>query len=545
MTRFQYFKYIAILLIGCSISFFVFFSINNRYSQRNRAVVENAITKSDLKLTDELNKISLVVESMGFFFENNSQVSQKAFERFTDPFLKQLKGIRAITWSPRIENKEKDAQLFSAIKTIDSSNSLISTEPKDVHFPIKLINPLGPLNEAVGFDLYSDTLRRSAIETTIRTNKMSLTGPIRLVLQDNGVPGILSLKAVIDTTSNEVKGLVTGVYRMDDFIGSTLASELLVLDICVHDISANNQLLFSTIDEASISKDLQNNLIRHQIKAANRNWEIHYVPKPNYFSFPNAFESYAVLIFGLTTTLLLTYLVRKRDVYNERLEARVLLRTAELEESNLMKENLLREIHHRVKNNLQITSSLMNMQKRKLTSKEAITALSDSQARISAIALTHQKIYQDKDSKAVNLRDYLVDLMEYQKKISSSFSYKIDCPEISVDLDRAVPLALIISELVTNAVKHAYPDTLKYNELLIDVTRLHETQVLLTIRDNGQGLPANFDIKKAEGIGFEIIRALCRQIAADLTYESNDYGTQFSLTFENRMTSEPNLYDAS
>ena len=198
-----------------------------------------------------------------------------------------------------------------------------------------------------------------------------------------------------------------------------------------------------------------------------------------------------------------------------------------------MKENLLREIHHRVKNNLQITSSLMNMQKRKLTSKAAITALENSQSRISAIALTHQKIYQDKDSKAVNLCEYLNDLMAHTKKISSSFSYKIECPELSIDLDRAVPLALIISELANNAVKHAYPDSTKYNELIIKVSRLSEEEVSLTIHDNGKGLSENFDIEKAEGIGFEIIRALCRQISAKLSYESNDKGTKFNVVFKN------------
>jgi len=175
------------------------------------------------------------------------------------------------------------------------------------------------------------------------------------------------------------------------------------------------------------------------------------------------------------------------------------------------------------------------MQKRKLRSKEAITALEDSQARISAIALTHQKIYQEKDSKAVNLNEYLNDLMEYEKKISSSFSYKIECPEISIDLDRAVPLALIISELATNAVKHAYPDTTKYNELRIHVERLNDDQVSLTILDNGKGLPKDFDIDEADGIGFVIIRALCRQISAKLVYESNENGTQFNLVFENKV----------
>jgi two-component sensor histidine kinase len=320
---------------------------------------------------------------------------------------------------------------------------------------------------------------------------------------------------------------------MDDFIGKTLASELKVIDLCVHDENAGNALFFKSINESEIASNFEKTAITHTITAADHIWNIHFIPKSQYLSFPHVFESYAVLFLGLAITFLLTYLIKRRDLYNDRLEARVLLRTAELEESNKLKQNLLREIHHRVKNNLQITSSLMNMQKRKLTSKEAITALQDSQARISAIALTHQKIYQDKDSKAVNLHEYLKDLMEYQKKISASFSYKIECPEISIDLDRAVPLALIISELVTNAVKHAYPDTTKYNELLINVKRLNGDEVSLDILDNGKGLPEDFDIDNAEGIGFEIIRALCRQISAELSYDSTHYGTKFNLVFEN------------
>ncbi|MGB6152841.1 MAG: ATP-binding protein, partial [Pricia sp.] len=140
------------------------------------------------------------------------------------------------------------------------------------------------------------------------------------------------------------------------------------------------------------------------------------------------------------------------------------------------------------------------------------------------------------------LPEYLNDLMEHTKKISSSFSYKIDCPDISIDLDRAVPLALIISELATNAVKHAYPDATKYNELLINVERLSNDEVSLTMLDNGKGLPDGFDIENAEGIGFEIIRALCRQISAKLTYETNPKGTQFNLTFKNVLSNGiPNL----
>ena len=535
MTTSQILKYIAVKLLATGITIFIFYSINRNYQNRNRSTIENAVSKAELKLNEELSKINLVIESMAFFFENTSEVSQSIFESFTNPFLRELNGIGALEWAPRVEDSmiPDEFERFTIITRADTTSNLIVSTKKGTHFPIRVLNPLKSLQKAIGFDLYSDSIRRSAIDAAIETGEIALTGPMNLVLNDNGVPGIMAVKSVSDTISGQVKGVVAGVYRMDALVVNTLASELKVFDICIHDVTNGSQLLFSNYGEDE-TEDFYKNAITKNFEVQNRNWKVHVIPKPKYLDFPHVFESYVVLFFGLISSLILTYAVKKRDGYHDRLEARVRLRTSELEASNALKENLLREIHHRVKNNLQITSSLMNMQKRKLTSKEAITAIEDSQARISAIALTHQKIYQEKDSKAVNLRDYLKDLMEYEKKISSSFSYKIECPDISIDLDNAVPLALIISELVTNAVKHAYPDSKKYNELLIDVDRVDNETVSLTISDNGKGLPENFDIDKAEGIGFEIIRALCRQISSKLTFESNGEGTQFNLVFRNK-----------
>lgn len=536
MTKSQLAKYAAVKLLGTGISVFIFFTINKTYQERNKATINSTVAKAELKLGEELNKINLVIESMAFFYENTSDVSQQLFERFTDPFIKELNGIGALEWAPKIEDAfEKDIERFTIITKTDDGDNLVVSTSKGMHFPIRALNPLASLQKAVGYDLYSDETRKTAIDRTIKSQKMALTGPMNLVLNNNGMPGVMAVKSVSDTVLNRTKGVVAAVYRMDAFIGNTLASEMNVLEICIHDETSNSELLYSSFGEGK-DEDFLKNSISKRIKVADRLWDVHYTPKPQYLSFPHAFESYVVLIFGLISTFLLTYAVKRRDGYNDRLEARVRLRTSELEASNELKENLLREIHHRVKNNLQITSSLMNMQKRKLNSQEAVTALEDSQARILAIALTHQKIYQDKDSKAVNLSEYLSDLMEHAKKISPSFSYKIDCPDISIDLDRAVPLALIISELATNAIKHAYPDATKYNELLINVERSSDDDVSLTILDNGKGLPDEFDIENAEGIGFEIIRALCRQISAKLTYASNSKGTQFNLTFKNTVS---------
>lgn len=546
MTKLQIVKYVGILVMGAAISLYLFYSINEKYVVRNKGNLDNATSKANLKIIEQISKIDLVIESMAFFFENTPEVTPRQFKRFTDPFTEELRGIKALGWGPKISNFTKQQYLdateenfndFIDIKETDSTNNLITSEVKKTYYPMTLINPLDIHREILGYDMYSDSIRKSAIENTISAKKISFTAPIELVEQSGGGTGFLAMKSVFYRNSDDVKGVVLGVYRMQEFIEETLVTELKMLDIEIYDKMAANVLMYSNRENKDF-RNLQEEVEPVEIKAGNRIWIVYFISKPQFDSYPHVVESYIALFLTFIATFLLIAMIRRRDYYYNTLENKVRLRTLELEESNKLKENLLREIHHRVKNNLQITSSMMNMQKRKLTSQEAITAIEDSQARISAIALTHQKIYQDKDSKAVNLCEYLTDLMKYQERISPDIHYNINCPDLSIDLDRAVPLALIISELVTNALKHAYTDSSTSNELDIMVKTLDEDQILLVIKDNGKGLPENFNIKKADGIGFEIIRALCRQISADFTYTSDATGTSFTISFRNEVKAQ-------
>ncbi len=541
MTRHQTLKYLIILLFGLVISLYLFYSINGKYTERNLTTVENASARAKIRIVEEISKINLVMESMGFFFENGPNVTPVLFKQFTDPFMGELYGIKALGWAPRIFNNQKQTYLehtdelydVRAITALDANSKVVVAEGDSIYFPITFINPLESHLGAIGYDLYSDSIRSAVIDRTMNIKKIAFSPPVKLIPQSGGGQGFLAIKSVYDSDSDEVKGIVLCVYRMDLFISRILPSELKILDIALYDRTAGNALLYSNMGNAARTGKAGLEILG-DIKAQDRIWTMAFLPKPQFVSYPHSFESYVALFLTLVATFLLLIAIKKRDDYNQTLEQKVSLRTAELVASNKLKENLLREIHHRLKNNLQITSSLMNMQKRKLKSKEAITALEDSQARISAIALTHQKIYQDKDSKAVNLCEYLTDLMDFQKKLAPMVQFKISCPDTSIDLDRAVPLALIISELVTNALKHAYDDTSGIKELKIKATNSSDDLIVISITDNGHGLPDNFNIKKAEGIGFEIIHALCRQIAAEFSFDSNEEGTRFQLVFSNK-----------
>ncbi len=538
------FKYLIILFLGGLASCYLFYSANQRRIIQNNFIINNAITRANLKFDKELGKANIVMETMAFFFKNNDSVSLELFEEFTNPFVIGLPGIKALEWAPRIaydkkllfeEAQQRIMDSTIRISKIDSISGLVLADKKEYYFPIEFANPVSHLKSVVGVDLSSDPRNAFTFALANRTKNIVFSQPIKLITAEkHNHYGFLVLKAVYGPIENEVLGYVLGVYDMTEYIAKILDTELKVLDIVIVDEDQNKVPLFSSFSEDR-AIDISDALRQKALKVANRKWHIQYFAKETFAIFPHTRESYFLLLFGFVITSMLGFIVHKNDSYQHTLEDRVRLRTKELENSNKEKINLLQEIHHRVKNNLQMTSSLINIQKRKLTNKEAITALEDSQSRIMAIALTHQKIYQDANSKTVDLKDYLTDLMVYQRKLLPTVNYTITCPEISLNLDVAVPIGLILSELVTNALKHAFEISSEDNQLHILVTQEEQEERLITIvlTDNGKGLHKNFDPAQTKGIGFKIINSLCKQISAHLNYTSNGQGTSFILSVKN------------
>jgi two-component sensor histidine kinase len=190
---------------------------------------------------------------------------------------------------------------------------------------------------------------------------------------------------------------------------------------------------------------------------------------------------------------------------------------------------LIKEIHHRVKNNLQIISSLLSLQRNSVDDSEVVKILDESQRRIEAIALIHQKLYQDNNFNQVCFNAYLQDLLNSQKVINPEVEYSLNSIEVNINLDTAVPLGLIISELIANSIKHAF-NSIDNPSLTITLSKLKK-QYELIIQDNGIGLPENFQLNQTTSLGTVIIQALIDQISAKIEF-SNDNGAQFKIYFQ-------------
>lgn len=197
------------------------------------------------------------------------------------------------------------------------------------------------------------------------------------------------------------------------------------------------------------------------------------------------------------------------------------------------KEILLKEVHHRVKNSLQIVSSLLNLQESQLTDEIAIEALKNSKTRIQTIALMHQSLYQrDTDLGKVSSAEYLQNILTLQLE---ALSDKISKPATEVafakqelSIDQAVPLGLIASEIINNALKHAYTNTL--SPLLAMKTTSINGKLGLSISDNGKGFESD-DFRNHSSLGLEIVEALNNQLHSEMTFHSTPEGTTFTFLF--------------
>ena len=197
------------------------------------------------------------------------------------------------------------------------------------------------------------------------------------------------------------------------------------------------------------------------------------------------------------------------------------------------KEILLREIHHRVKNNMQILSSLIRLQVRQADSEHLKDVLCESEARIRSMGLLHEKLYQSDSISDIELNGYLRtltnEIMRMNNRSGAKIEIRLNVGDIRLGLDTALPCGLIVTELVTNALKYAFPDRAE-GVILVSVTCTAEGEYSLVVWDNGIGIPDDFDISKSKSLGMRLVTMLTAQLNGEVV-TTGDKGTRTELTF--------------
>ena len=246
-------------------------------------------------------------------------------------------------------------------------------------------------------------------------------------------------------------------------------------------------------------------------------------------------QKQAKLIFVFTTALIILIALfiiiyaRRNKKQAVILNEKNILINKSLEE----KELLLKEIHHRVKNSLQLVSSLLQLQSKDIHDIKALESIHEGQERVRAIALIHQKLYQNENLTNIDFNEYTTLLTNEIKGIypaTLGVNIEIDIVDMHFDIDTAIPIGLILNELITNAFKYAFSEK-KGNRLSITIKKENEDRFLLLVTDNGTGLPEDVDLSNTFSLGLRLVKRLAKQLHGSLNYK-NENGSIFQIAFK-------------
>jgi PAS domain S-box-containing protein len=228
---------------------------------------------------------------------------------------------------------------------------------------------------------------------------------------------------------------------------------------------------------------------------------------------------------------------------NEALEQEAIQRLAaekKLQASYDEKVTLLKEIHHRVKNNLQIIASLLNLQSRYIRDESSLAVIRESQNRVKAMALVHEKLYRSEDIAHISLHEYIkflgTGLFQFYDAKARGIRFILDIRDVNVDIDAAVPLGLIINELISNSLKYAFPEG-REGEIAISVTK--DGHILNVVyRDTGIGIPADLDWRDTPSLGLRLVNTLVDQLNGTVDLDTSTR-TQFTMVLHEKEQQGP------
>ena len=201
---------------------------------------------------------------------------------------------------------------------------------------------------------------------------------------------------------------------------------------------------------------------------------------------------------------------------------------------NLKEKNvLLKEIHHRVKNNLQLVSSLLNLQANKINNEGFSNAIKSSQDRIRSMAIVHEKLYQSKYLSEVNIKSYFDALIEEKSKVTSNkdINFSLEIPNVAFTIDKVIPIGLLINEMITNSYKHAFNSS-NDNTIKIQLVIKANDEGILKYEDNGTGLRQDYRVANPHSMGMDLIESFVDQLDGKLDLKSTTKGLAYTINFQ-------------
>jgi two-component sensor histidine kinase len=413
--------------------------------------------------------------------------------------------------------------------------------------PIEMIEPFsGPNLRAFGFDMYSEAKRRAAIERAWQTGRPSLSAIVRLV-QDtphDAQPGFLVYLPVYNALEGSPweprrtpVGFIYSPLRTHDLVRGTLGQGPDDLDFALYDEGSQRPFYDTRVGMAVEAEQTR----ERSLELPGRTWRVRFWTRPNFEKWISRDEPKLVLAAGVVINLLLFWVFSVSANLRTRAQSLAEQMTLELklahgrEQATMLaslreKETLLKEIHHRVKNNLQVVSSLLSLQRSHVQDERALEPLRQSQSRVLAMAALHEFLYRSEELSHVDTRAYLthlVSMLSESYTSTRSVNVTLDLDDVPLDVDHAIPCGLITNELVSNAFKYAFAE--RGGSLTVSFAR-EQGIAILRVEDDGPGLRASLEVEHPTTLGLQLVQLLTQQLDGKLTVDSQR-GARFELRF--------------
>ena len=299
----------------------------------------------------------------------------------------------------------------------------------------------------------------------------------------------------------------------------------------------NVKLMYDSIARTNVLQKVRN--VQMQFETEKKERDIQLLRTSNKLQL-NALEksnmTRNVTLLGVLLLLIIVGLLYNRYRLKQEANLEISKKNLSLEYLLSEKEWLLKEIHHRVKNNLQIVISLLNTQSLYLDNDKALEAIRESQHRMFSISLIHQKLYQTENLTCIDMFDYITDLTGYLRECfdtAKNILIMLEVEPICLDVAQAVPIGLILNEAVTNAIKHAFTPKIK-GTIVIGLNGIDNENIKLSIADNGKGLPHDFNIADCNSLGMSLMSGLSKQLGGQLKL-SNEEGLYMQVIFSKKI----------
>jgi two-component sensor histidine kinase len=544
--------------IALSLAVGLYVYISGREQQRIRAEFERAADTLGREFSDAVGRHLEAVMALQDLYASVGPIDRAGFAAFASPLQQLHPGVQALEWAPvvplaqraRLEDAvRREGYPAFAISDRSQDGRMVPAPTRAEYVPVLFMQPYQGNETALGFDLTSLPSRREVIDRARDSALPAASGRLALVQERGQQSGVLVVLPVYDgpppatiaQRRSALRGYVLGVYRVGDLVqAALLGEESLHIDLTVTDDTAppTEQLLFARRGRAAglpwtrvVTTDV-----------GDHHWSIRFTPAADFAVVHRNWQAWTVLVVGLLFASVLEMMVLLMTERAAAIQRVVEQRTADLTKANAVirdalkeKETLLQEIHHRVKNNLQVISSLINIQLRKLGPGASRDALQECQTRVQAIALIHEQLYQSRDYSRVPFSQYARSLAAnvfHAAGVSpGAVSLEVEVGEVALAVDKAIPCGLILNELITNSLKHAFPQE-RRGTVRVELDQTATGRVRLAVTDDGVGLPADLDFRQSDTLGMQLVCTLAEQLAAKLDVSRTAAGTSFEVVFQ-------------